>query len=123
MKNSAGAGDGSGGVTEKDFISLDAVRDKNLMQLKKLNAVLFPVRYKDSYYADALASGEFTKLGLGPPIFFPFFIDRPADLSMLISHRDFLLLMQLIAATFAWDRSRADWRRRREVEGLIACTS
>ena len=44
-------------------ISLDAVREKNLMQLKKLNVVLFPVRYNDKYYADALASGEFTKLG------------------------------------------------------------
>lgn len=44
-------------------ISLDGVRDKNLMQLKKLNTVLFPVRYNDKYYADALASGDFTKLG------------------------------------------------------------
>ena len=44
-------------------ISLDEVRDKNLMQLKKLNTVLFPVRYNDKYYADALSSGEFTKLG------------------------------------------------------------
>ncbi|CAL5321430.1 unnamed protein product [Camellia sinensis] len=43
-------------------ISLDGVRDKNLMQLKKLNTALFPVRYNDKYYADALASGEFTKL-------------------------------------------------------------
>jgi len=44
-------------------ISLDGVRDKNLMQLKKLNLALFPVRYNDKYYVDALASGEFTKLG------------------------------------------------------------
>ncbi|CAH9063585.1 unnamed protein product [Cuscuta epithymum] len=43
-------------------ISLDSVRDKNLMQLKKLNTALFPVRYNDKYYTDALASGEFTKL-------------------------------------------------------------
>ncbi|PWA35091.1 N-alpha-acetyltransferase 50 [Artemisia annua] len=43
-------------------ISLDGVRDKNIMQLKKLNSVLFPVRYNDKYYADALASNEFTKL-------------------------------------------------------------
>ncbi|KAM7459446.1 hypothetical protein LguiA_036440 [Lonicera macranthoides] len=43
-------------------ITLDGVREKNLMQLKKLNAALFPVRYNDKYYADALASGEFTKL-------------------------------------------------------------
>lgn len=45
-------------------ISLDGVRDKNLMQLKKLNTALFPVRYNEKYYADVLASGEFTKLGL-----------------------------------------------------------
>ncbi|KAD5508454.1 hypothetical protein E3N88_16157 [Mikania micrantha] len=47
-------------------ISLDGLRDKNLMQLKKLNSVLFPVRYNDNdkYYADALASDEFTKLGI-----------------------------------------------------------
>lgn len=44
-------------------ISLDGVRDKNVMQLKKLNTALFPVRYNDKYYADALASGDFTKLG------------------------------------------------------------
>ncbi|KAI7743313.1 hypothetical protein M8C21_030727 [Ambrosia artemisiifolia] len=43
-------------------VSLDGVRDKNLMQLKRLNSVLFPVRYNDKYYADALASNEFTKL-------------------------------------------------------------
>ncbi|KAJ0616261.1 putative transferase transcription regulator GNAT family [Helianthus annuus] len=45
-------------------VSLDSVRDKNLMQLKKLNSVLFPVRYNDKYYADALASHHFTKLGI-----------------------------------------------------------
>lgn len=43
-------------------ISLDGLRDKNIMQLKKLNVTLFPVRYNDKYYADALASGEFSKL-------------------------------------------------------------
>ncbi|KAL2897752.1 N-alpha-acetyltransferase 50 [Bienertia sinuspersici] len=43
-------------------ISLDSVRDKNIMQLKKLNVTLFPVRYNDKYYVDALASGDFTKL-------------------------------------------------------------
>ncbi|KAL0401639.1 UNVERIFIED_CONTAM: putative N-acetyltransferase san, partial [Sesamum latifolium] len=43
-------------------ISLDGVRNKNLMQLKKLNTNLFPVRYNDKYYADALACCEFTKL-------------------------------------------------------------
>jgi len=51
------------GAGREVSISLDGVRDKNLMQLKKLNLALFPVRYNDKYYADALASGEFTKLG------------------------------------------------------------
>ncbi|KAK6912656.1 GNAT domain [Dillenia turbinata] len=50
------------GVGHQVPISLDGVRDKNLMQLKKLNTVLFPVRYNDKYYTDALSSGEFTKL-------------------------------------------------------------
>ncbi|KAK2661063.1 hypothetical protein Ddye_007596 [Dipteronia dyeriana] len=50
------------GAGREVAISLDAVRDKNLMQLRKLNTALFPVRYNDKYYADALASGEFTKL-------------------------------------------------------------
>ncbi|XVE63535.1 hypothetical protein DITRI_Ditri07aG0027600 [Diplodiscus trichospermus] len=50
------------GAGREVAISLDGVRDKNVMQLMKLNTVLFPVRYNDKYYADALASGEFTKL-------------------------------------------------------------
>lgn len=61
-------------------ISLDGVRDKNLMQLKKLNTALFPVRYNDKYYADALASGEFTKLGLSSLLgFFLFFLIFPVS--------------------------------------------
>ena len=51
------------GAGREVAISLDGVRDKNIMQLKKLNTALFPVRYNKKYYADALASGEFTKLG------------------------------------------------------------
>lgn len=52
------------GAGRQVSISLDAVRDKNVMQLKKLNIALFPVCYNDKYYVDALASGDFTKLGL-----------------------------------------------------------
>lgn len=52
------------GTGREVSISLDGVRDKNVMQLKKLNIALFPVRYNDKYYADALASGDYTKLGL-----------------------------------------------------------
>lgn len=51
------------GAGREVSISLDGVRDKNIMQLKKLNLALFPVRYNDKYYADALASADFTKLG------------------------------------------------------------
>ncbi|KAH9326618.1 hypothetical protein KI387_006796, partial [Taxus chinensis] len=43
-------------------VSLDNLRDKNLMQLKKLNTAIFPVRYNDKYYSDALSSRDFTKL-------------------------------------------------------------
>lgn len=57
------------GMGRQVTTSLDGVRDKNIMQLKKLNSVLFPVRYNDKYYADALASGEFTKLGLSFSLF------------------------------------------------------
>nr|CAB3473553.1 unnamed protein product [Digitaria exilis] len=52
---------GSGGGHERT--SLDGVRDKNVMQLKKLNTALFPVRYNDKYYQDAIASKDFSKLG------------------------------------------------------------
>lgn len=52
------------GAGREVAISLDGLRDKNLMQLKKLNIALFPVRYNDKYYADALSSGEFSKLGM-----------------------------------------------------------
>ncbi|XP_077211667.1 SOUL heme-binding family protein isoform X2 [Tasmannia lanceolata] len=51
------------GFGREVVITLEGVRDKNLMQLKKLNTALFPVRYNDKYYTDALSSGDFTKLG------------------------------------------------------------
>lgn len=43
-------------------ITFDSVRDKNVMQLRKLNTSIFPVRYSDKYYTEAIAGGEFTKL-------------------------------------------------------------
>ncbi|KAF3667869.1 putative 6-hydroxynicotinate 3-monooxygenase-like [Capsicum annuum] len=52
------------GVGREVCISLENVRYKNMMQLKKINTVLFPVRYSDKYYSDALAAADFTKLGL-----------------------------------------------------------
>lgn len=44
-------------------VSFDDVREKNLKQLRKLNQVLFPVRYEEKFYTDVLWSGEYTKLG------------------------------------------------------------
>src|SRR3954465_5721066 len=49
-------------VGREASISLDGVRDRNIMQLKKLNLPLFPVRYNDKYYSDAPASADFIKL-------------------------------------------------------------
>ncbi|GAQ78662.1 GCN5-related N-acetyltransferase [Klebsormidium nitens] len=43
-------------------VSFDDVREKNLKQLRKLNQVLFPVRYEEKFYTDVLSSGEYTKL-------------------------------------------------------------
>uniref|UniRef100_I1NPJ9 N-acetyltransferase domain-containing protein n=1 Tax=Oryza glaberrima TaxID=4538 RepID=I1NPJ9_ORYGL len=63
-----GEGDAAAGNKEKgggggvDRTSLDGVRDKNVMQLKKLNTALFPVRYNEKYYHDTIASKEFSKL-------------------------------------------------------------
>lgn len=45
-------------------VSLDGVREKNVGQLRKLNASMFPVRYQEKYYGDAMAAGEFSKLAL-----------------------------------------------------------
>ncbi|KAK4375242.1 hypothetical protein RND71_005919 [Anisodus tanguticus] len=50
------------GAGREVVILLDGVRDKNIMQLKKINTAIFPVRYNDKYYTDAIASGDFTKL-------------------------------------------------------------
>ncbi|KAK6782561.1 hypothetical protein RDI58_020357 [Solanum bulbocastanum] len=50
------------GAGREMLISLDNVRDNNMMQLKKINTALFPIRYNDKYYSDALASGDFTML-------------------------------------------------------------
>lgn len=71
------------GAGREVSISLDGVRDKNLMQLKKLNLALFPVRYNDKYYADALASGEFTKLGSFLSFFLTFMLPHSAFFSII----------------------------------------
>lgn len=51
------------GRAQEASISFDSVRDKNVMQLRKLNTAIFPVTYQDKFYTDALTSGDFTKLG------------------------------------------------------------
>jgi hypothetical protein len=51
------------GRAQDASISFDSVRDKNVMQLRKLNTAIFPVTYQDKFYTDALTSGDFTKLG------------------------------------------------------------
>ncbi|KAI8070787.1 acyl-CoA N-acyltransferase [Gongronella butleri] len=43
-------------------IALGDVTPNNLGQLRKLNATLFPVEYKESFYQNVLAVGEFAKL-------------------------------------------------------------
>ncbi|GLJ18100.1 hypothetical protein SUGI_0319590 [Cryptomeria japonica] len=55
-------GESQKGKEKEVPVSFDNLRDKNLMQLKKLNTAIFPVRYNDKYYCDALSAGEFTKL-------------------------------------------------------------
>lgn len=78
IKVKMGAGRGEGGI------SVDGVRENNIMQLKKLNSILFPVRYNHKYYSDSLASGDFTKLGL----------------SLSNSHLSFSFLMMILLAFF-----------------------
>eukprot|EP00899_Mesostigma_viride_P014663 jgi/Mesvir1/23198/Mv22662-RA.1 len=47
--------------TDKN-LSFDTVRDKNVHQLRTLNLAIFPLRYQDKYFQDAMSAGEFTKL-------------------------------------------------------------
>lgn len=84
----AGEGDAAAGNKEKgggggvDRTSLDGVRDKNVMQLKKLNTALFPVRYNEKYYHDTIASKEFSKLGARPPSLPNLFLVPPSTLPL-----------------------------------------
>jgi len=65
------------GRAQEASISFDSVRDKNVMQLRKLNTAIFPVTYQDKFYTDALNSGDFTKLGtISLPVLFSFFHAR-----------------------------------------------
>jgi hypothetical protein len=42
---------------------LGDVTPNNINQLKRLNSVLFPVKYKEQFYTDALNAGEYVQLG------------------------------------------------------------
>ncbi|KAJ7568832.1 hypothetical protein O6H91_01G050000 [Diphasiastrum complanatum] len=57
-----GWGIASMGLAHQVPVSFDNVRDKNVMLLKKLNAAIFPIKYQDNYYSDAIASGDYTRL-------------------------------------------------------------
>jgi len=46
----------------KISVKLDSVRDKNLKQMKQLNAAIFPVKYQDKFYNDCIACGDVTQL-------------------------------------------------------------
>lgn len=43
-------------------LALDDITPNNINQLRRLNTVLFPVRYKDRFYKDALSAGELCKM-------------------------------------------------------------
>ncbi|RRT68961.1 hypothetical protein BHM03_00010833 [Ensete ventricosum] len=93
-------GAGGRGVEMAAAITLDGVRDKNVMQLKKLNAALFPVRYNDKYYADALASGDFTKLG--PSQLLPLLSWVAATISYLIIEKKIVYLTSWVGQDCGW---------------------
>ena len=44
-------------------LAIDDLTPNNINQLRRLNSVIFPIKYKDQYYKDALAAGEYCKLG------------------------------------------------------------
>jgi hypothetical protein len=44
-------------------IDLGEITDKNIGQLKLLNAVIFPVQYREDFYKGVLASPDLTRLG------------------------------------------------------------
>ncbi|KAG5591774.1 hypothetical protein H5410_042288, partial [Solanum commersonii] len=53
------------GAGREMLISLDNVRDKNMMQLKTITTALFPISYNDKYYSDALASAYYSDICVG----------------------------------------------------------
>ena len=53
-------------MPQESTIDLGDLTDKNVGQLKILNAAIFPVKYNDKFYTDLLLPGreELTKLGV-----------------------------------------------------------
>lgn len=53
-------------MPQESTIDLGDLTDKNVGQLKVLNAAIFPVKYNDKFYTDLLLPGreELTKLGM-----------------------------------------------------------
>lgn len=53
-------------MPQESTIDLGDLTDKNVGQLKILNAAIFPVKYNDKFYSDLLLAGreELTKLGM-----------------------------------------------------------
>ena len=53
-------------MPQESTIDLGDLTDKNVGQLKILNAAIFPVKYNDKFYTDLLLPGreELTKLGM-----------------------------------------------------------
>jgi hypothetical protein len=53
-------------MPQESSIDLGDLTDKNVGQLKILNAAIFPVKYNDKFYTDLLLPGreDLTKLGM-----------------------------------------------------------
>jgi hypothetical protein len=53
-------------MPQESTIDLGDLTDKNVGQLKILNAAIFPVQYNNKFYSDLLLPGreELTKLGM-----------------------------------------------------------
>jgi hypothetical protein len=112
----AGSKDKSGGGGGVARTSLDGLRDKNVMQLKKLNTALFPVRYNDKYYQDAIASKDFSKLGEHAPFPIRLFQSCPNPyLAPPGSVRDLIWVVScigIVSARFQLSDLRTEGRKR-----------
>jgi len=50
-------------TNDRSLISLGEVTPNNLGQLKKLNAVIFPVPYTDKFYTSVLEAPLYSRIG------------------------------------------------------------